>query len=166
MCPQGTACTAGTCACTSGKSLCNGVCVDASSDSQHCGNCATVCSTGMHCSSGACACDGPAVSFASNVAPVLANACTNSGCHAGAQAKASLDLTLGRGYSELVNVTAAQCSDGRKLVAPGASSSSYLLQKLLGVQLCSGTQMPKAGSSLPSADLSLISRWICQGAPP
>jgi hypothetical protein len=39
------------------------------------------------------------------------------------------------------------------------------MQKLMGVTLCSGTQMPKAGSSLPQAQLDAIGAWICSGAP-
>jgi hypothetical protein len=38
------------------------------------------------------------------------------------------------------------------------------MHKLLGTELCSGSQMPKAGQSLPANQLALISDWICQGA--
>jgi hypothetical protein len=38
------------------------------------------------------------------------------------------------------------------------------MDKLLGANLCSGSQMPKAGQSLPAGDLAKISDWICQGA--
>jgi hypothetical protein len=49
-------------------------------------------------------------------------------------------------------------------VQPGDPSGSYLIQKLLGRDLCSGSQMPKAGVTLPSADMAMLSAWICQGA--
>jgi hypothetical protein len=65
----------------------------------------------------------------------------------------------------LVDVTASQCGGKRKLVVPGSPSSSYLMQKLLDVDVCTGTQMPKAGQSLPAAQLDAISSWICAGAP-
>ena len=51
------------------------------------------------------------------------------------------------------------------LVDPGSPSTSYLMQKLLGTDICTGTQMPKAGASLPSGDIDLIAAWICVGAP-
>lgn len=80
------------------------------------------------------------------------------------KAKAGLDLTLAKSYAELVKVQSSQCAAGRLRVKPGAASDSYLMQKLLGVSLCSGTQMPKAGSSLSNADLEAVAAWICQGA--
>jgi hypothetical protein len=63
-----------------------------------------------------------------------------------------------------VNVTASECSDGRKRVLPGNTASSYLVDKLLGVNLCGGTPMPKTGS-IPAGDVTLIEAWICNGAP-
>jgi hypothetical protein len=39
------------------------------------------------------------------------------------------------------------------------------MQKLLNIDTCTGSQMPKAGQSLPKADLEAISSWICSGAP-
>jgi hypothetical protein len=113
----------------------------------------------------ACSCASGPVSFAS-VAPILADNCTNSGCHAGNMPKEGLDLTAAKAYAELVNVRAAQCKDGRVLVPTNGSGRSYLLQKLYGQNMCSGSQMPKAGVSVPSADLALIEAWICNGAPP
>ena len=66
---------------------------------------------------------------------------------------------------QLVGVKTDGCSGQRTLVVPGDASSSYLMQKLLGTDLCSGSQMPKAGQSLASPALAAISTWICQGAP-
>jgi hypothetical protein len=39
------------------------------------------------------------------------------------------------------------------------------LNKLLGVDMCSETAMPKADMRLPQADIDAISAWICAGAP-
>jgi hypothetical protein len=50
-------------------------------------------------------------------------------------------------------------------VSPGATAKSYLMSKLTGVGICSGTQMPKTGSSLPASQIAVISGWICAGAP-
>jgi hypothetical protein len=38
------------------------------------------------------------------------------------------------------------------------------MQKLLNIDLCFGTKMPKADLSLPQTDLDAISDWICSGA--
>jgi hypothetical protein len=76
-----------------------------------------------------------------------------------------LNLSTGKSYASLVNVNASECNDGRKRVAPGSPSTSYLLQKLTGVSLCSGSQMPKAGQGLPAGETQTIVSWICSGAP-
>jgi hypothetical protein len=77
--------------------------------------------------------------------------------------KEGLDLTVGKSYADMVNVNASQCTN-RKLVLPGDPANSYMMQKMLGVSICSGTQMPKAGASIPSNQLQAIANWICQGA--
>jgi hypothetical protein len=64
-----------------------------------------------------------------------------------------------------VGVATNQCSGKRLLVDPGSPSTSYVMQKLLKVDICIGTQMPKAGEFLPSDELALIASWICVGAP-
>jgi hypothetical protein len=114
---------------------------------------------------GSCSCAGSsAVSFKNDIAPLLETACSAAGCHSGAKPKEGLALQASVAYSELVGVAASQCGGTRKLVAPGDPSASYLMQKLLGVDICTGTQMPKAGQTLPKAQLDSIGAWICAGA--
>ncbi len=163
-CPQGTACQGSQCICEGGGSLCGGNCLDVTSDALNCGACGNACAPGQACVSGSCQCSDRVVSFDADVAPLLANNCTNAGCHSGIKAKENLDLTLAKSYAALVSVSAQQCSDGRERVKPGDPSASYLMQKLLGRDMCTGTQMPKAGVTLPSADMAVIGAWICQGA--
>jgi len=164
-CTAGLTCAGGKCGCSSGE-LCGTSCVDAKTDAANCGQCGVACGAGEACVAGACQCSGSgSVSFKNDVAPVLAGACTAAGCHAGMKPKEDLALDATKAYAELVNVTASQCGGKRKLVAPGSPSSSYLLQKLLNVDVCTGTQMPKAGQSLPQKQLDAISSWICSGAP-
>jgi hypothetical protein len=105
------------------------------------------------------------VSFKTDVEPILDAGCTANGCHTGARAKEALTLDAGKAYGELVDVATNQCSGQRKLVVPGSPSTSYLMQKLLNVDICSGTQMPKANTTIPAKDLDTISSWICSGAP-
>lgn len=104
------------------------------------------------------------MSFQNDVQPILTSACTAAGCHSGTKPKENLSLEAGLAYDGLVGVTAAECTGGLKRVSPGDVGQSYLVDKLLGTNLCSGSQMPKAGQSLPAADLAKISDWICQGA--
>lgn len=106
---------------------------------------------------------GPSVSFGSQVQPIFTASCANQGCHTGTRPSAGVSLAAGAAYAALVNV-ASSCS-GRMLVRPAAPAQSYLTDKLYGTNLCNGSQMPKAGSSLPAAQLAVISTWICQGAP-
>jgi hypothetical protein len=107
---------------------------------------------------------GPTVSFSSQVQPIFTASCANAGCHTGTRPAGKLTLASGSSYADLVNVAASSCSC-RLRVKPSAVSQSYLVNKLLGQDLCSGSQMPKAGSSLPSANLAAINGWICEGAP-
>ncbi len=165
VCPSGTSCNNGACECPGGGSACGSSCVDLQADEANCGACGRSCAPGQLCEAGSCACGNASVSFASQVAPVLDAYCTNAGCHVGTRAKEGLDLTPAKAYAELVEVKAAQCNDGRLLVEPGAPEQSYLMQKMLGVSMCSGSQMPKAGVSIPQRDLEALSAWICQGAP-
>lgn len=59
---------------------------------------------------------------------------------------------------------AVECSDQRKRVLPGQPSQSYVIDKLMNVDICFGTQMPKLGA-VPSAQITTIANWICEGAP-
>lgn len=105
---------------------------------------------------------GNAVGFSSQVQPILTESCTGSGCHGGRMPAEGLDLTAGNAYATLVGVTATQCSE-RQRVAPGEPESSYLIDKLLGMELCNGTRMPK-GSPLGQAEIQIIMDWIAAGA--
>jgi hypothetical protein len=165
-CAPGQACAGGKCACANGGELCSGSCVDTKSDAKNCGSCGNACGPAEACVAGACACSaGAAVSFKNDVAPILQSACTAAGCHSGVKPKENLSLEAAKSYAALVNVATSQCSGARKRVVPGSPGSSYLLQKLLGVNPCTGTQMPKAGQTLPQAQLDKISGWVCSGAP-
>jgi hypothetical protein len=163
-CDPGLFCLAGACVGDCGAlAACGGGCVNTETDPQHCGDCDSPCSAGAECSGGSCACAEPAVSFASDLQPIFTSRCTSMGCHGFPMPQEGLDLRVGASFGDLVDVTSSQCGD-RLLVAPGDASSSYLLDKLLGVDLCFGTQMPKDPPTLSPAELDLVSSWICQGA--
>jgi hypothetical protein len=163
-CGQGTTCQAGKCACPGGGEVCGGTCVDTQNDPSNCGSCGNTCAAGQTCSSGACACGSASVSFAAAVQPIFTAKCATNGCHAGAKPQEGLNLTVGKAHAGLVGVTADQCNDGRKRVQPGQPTESYLVDKIMNVDLCFGTRMPKL-SSLPQGDVETIVNWICEGAP-
>jgi hypothetical protein len=164
-CASGLSCTDGECTCPAGQTRCGTTCADVATDPNHCGACDTRCGPGASCVGGTCQCGATVVSFARDVQPIFTASCVAAGCHSGARPKEELSLVAGEAYAELVGVATNQCGGARTLVEPGNGGASYLMQKLLGVDLCSGSQMPKAGQSIPVSELETISNWICQGAP-
>ena len=86
--------------------------------------------------------------------------CAGAGCHGGARPAQGLNLsTAAIAQGELINVTSQQCT-AKKLVAPGDPTQSYLVNKLTGVGMCSGSQMPKGGSALTNTELDTVRTWI------
>ena len=165
-CPGGVPCVDGACSCPDGGTLCGRGCVDLQSDPTNCGSCGNACGAGDACKAGSCGCDvGVMPSFKDDIEPILNGSCTGAACHGGSRPKEDLDLEAGAAYDELVGVATSQCGGKRLLVDPGSPSTSYLMQKLLNTDVCTGTQMPKAGQSLESHELDLIAAWICSGAP-
>jgi hypothetical protein len=78
-----------------------------------------------------------------------------------------MSLADGNAYASLVGVLANECEDGRLRVAPGDPDNSYLMHKLLGMNICDGVQMPSTGGpsgGLESSDIDVVAAWICQGA--
>lgn len=166
VCPGGLPCVGGECRCPeAGQTLCGSACIDVTSDPNHCGGCGTVCGSGDSCVEGTCQCDADdTLSYAGDIEPWLTAACTGTGCHSGRRPQEGLSFEVGQSYAQLVGVASSQCKD-RLRVAPGSPSTSYLMNKLLGVDLCFGTQMPKADQQLPEEQLAAIASWICAGAP-
>jgi hypothetical protein len=114
---------------------------------------------------GTCISCGAPVSLSAQVQPIFTSTCATAGCHTGAHPQAGLTLGAGQSWSNLVNVRSG-CSDGRLRVTAGETAHSYLINKLTGVGMCSGTRMP-GGSAAPlnNAQMAAIRGWICEGAP-
>jgi hypothetical protein len=157
----GVSCGTGTC--QSSVCMCPGG-GDTQTDPNNCGSCGHACSPGQACENGVCACGTASVSFSAAVQPIFTANCATMGCHTGVMPAEGLHLGAGKSYAKLVNVTATECTDGRKRVLPGSPDQSYLMDKLQGIDLCFGTKMPKTGS-VSSTDLETIANWICEGAP-
>lgn len=59
-----------------------------------------------------------------------------------------------------------ECTSPVRLrVAPNSPDTSYLIDKLLGVNMCQGNEMPKIGTYLPNTQIDLLRAWIAAGAP-
>jgi hypothetical protein len=139
-------------------------CGDMQTDPQNCGMCGHHCAPGQTCAAGVCTCGMSSVAYA-DVQTILEQRCATYGCHSGALPKEGLDLSPGTMFDETVNVAANQCGTPRMLVLPGKPDQSYLINKLLGVDMCGpfAKRMPPA-AALPMTDIQTISDWICGGA--
>jgi hypothetical protein len=134
-------------------------------DPLNCGTCDNRCAPGQTCEEGVCTCGAPvAVSFATDVQPILTASCAKIGCHTGVLPDAGLDLTAGAAYAEIVGKDATQCSDTRLIVDPGKPDVSYIIDKVTAHGICGGKKkMPPLGT-LSADKIQLISDWICGGA--
>lgn len=164
---DGQVCVSGSCqGCEGTDSACGGACVNTDTDSRHCGSCDNACGGGEGCVDGQCQCvASTAVSFATEVAPILEGGCADMGCHGGRRPQEGLSLLAADAYAALVGVNSVQCTPSMLLVDPGNSSGSYLMNKLLGQDMCSGTIMPKGAGELSAEEKDIIGQWICAGAP-
>jgi hypothetical protein len=107
---------------------------------------------------------GAAASFSAQIQPIFSASCTSAGCHRRpGMVAADLDLGAGNAHAALVGVSSTQCDPTRLLVDPGDPDASYLIDKILGVDLGFGTRMPKMGSLTP-AEIQLITDWVAEGA--
>lgn len=158
------ACSGGSCveSCPSPEENCAGACVDTSSNASHCGDCATACDPGKVCVASECSC-GPDASFATDIQPIFTANCAKAGCHLGPAPQQGLNLSEGNAYANLVGVATTECNNRTRVVA-GDVSQSYIYNKITGVDLCTGSRMPKGQDPLPAEDIDAIRRWICNGA--
>jgi hypothetical protein len=71
-----------------------------------------------------------------------------------------------RAYAFLVNQESVECDDSRPLVMPGDIEHSYVVDKMLGRNLCAGHPMPRGlGNRLSPEEVRTVTDWICEGAP-
>ena len=98
---------------------------------------------------GGCTVMNPNVRFRSDVLPVFGG-CSGEICHAPWS------------YETTVGAMSTECCDKRKLVDPGRPATSYLLQKIEGIDLCGNSS--KMGDVTPDISRN-IQDWICLGAP-
>ena len=102
------------------------------------------------------------ISFNKNIKPVLATNCAQSNCHAGPDPWMDLNLSGRESYDNLVNSASKEVSR-LKLILPFKPDSSYVVQKIKGLQ-SKGARMPYKKELLSIEEISLIEEWIKQGA--
>jgi hypothetical protein len=116
----------------------------------------------------------PAVSLQGLLDNVLRPRCASAGCHGGGsseQAARGLDFSLSAAEVRRYLIATQEQSSHRSLllVEPGAPERSALLRKILmrtGFTGSAGEPMPpRLFSPLPPEAISLLERWIWQGAP-
>lgn len=105
------------------------------------------------------------LSYAEDVAPLVARNCTTSTCHDGPEATTGLDLRPEVALDQLVDVPSAQVPSWVRVV-PGEPDASYLMAKLRGDAGAVGGEaslMPP-GFGLASGDIAVFEAWIADGA--
>jgi hypothetical protein len=100
----------------------------------------------------------PAVELARDVVPILASGCGGEYCHGRTM------MTARDAYASLVGQPSAQC-DERTLIAPGDPDHSYVMDKILGRNLCAGYTMPRGMWHLTEDEIRTLRDWIAEGAP-
>lgn len=121
------------------------------------------CTSGTTTSEDTSTTDVSGVSFSRDIQPIFNTNCVV--CHQSVAANGDLNLEVGSAYDNLVNVESTQSL--LRLVTPGDSDGSYLLNKLRGTQWevgGSGLRMPYGAPPLQQSQINLIQRWIEQGA--
>ena len=129
-------------------------------------------SSGSSCSSGQVDCNGICIdaiepTLASIQTQIFDRSCAASSCHDADLPAAMLDLSnaVDSGMN-LVEINSVQIPSKLR-VAPNDSSASYLMNKILGVDIAAGTdRMPQndAGIVLCDPQIDAIRQWIENGA--
>lgn len=116
-------------------------------------------------------CEGAPVDSFAAIQTVIFNGkgCSSGGCHSGNSPAGGMNLTDGRSFSSIINVT-ARSGGGLKRILPGNANSSYLYRKVSaktnpGSFTISGSPMPRVGTALSNNQLAALETWISNGAP-
>jgi len=89
---------------------------------------------------------------------IFNQSCAFSGCHISGSINPNLSANS---YSNIVN---KQSSKGMNYIEPNDPDNSYLLQKVLGSSVISGSRMPLNSSSISQEKIDALIEWINNGA--
>ena len=91
---------------------------------------------------------------------VFSKSCAFSSCHSSAaSASAGLKLHDEDALLDMIDKTSVQDPD-KKLIVPGDPSSSYLIDKMRGMNLSAGTDSMPPGSTLCESKIAIVEAWI------
>jgi len=91
---------------------------------------------------------------------IFAKSCAFSACHSSAaSASAGLQLHDEASLLALINKPAAQDSN-QMLIVAGDPSKSYLIHKMRGENMASGTESMPPGTTLCESKIQLVENWI------
>jgi len=127
-------------------------------------------SSGGECDAGQVLCDGVCIdaiepTLASIQTDVFNVSCAASACHDASLPQSGLDLSsLSASEAGLIDVASVQVPSLDR-VEPGDSSASYLMNKLLGVDIQPPFLQMPIGGMLCDAKIDVIEQWIDDGAP-
>ncbi len=99
-------------------------------------------------------------SYSKDIQPVFDISCATSGCHVNGHST-ELDLSRGKSYMEIVNVTSIDFAP-LKLINPNNPDSSVIYLKIIG-DSSTGSLMPPGGT-LKDENINSIRIWIENGA--
>jgi hypothetical protein len=105
--------------------------------------------------------DAAVTSFANDVTPLFTSCGAGEFCHASNGDAGAFP------YDQLVNynVDREMCSGAGVRVFPSDLHKSYLINKLIGLGMCTGTdQMPMTGDPFTLDQVQTVANWICEGA--
>ena len=108
---------------------------------------------------------GSPLSYATDIEPIFTKECGD--CHSADNPKKGLDLSQGHGFAALLD-RPSQMEPPAVLVKAGDQAGSYLWAKLSHSQ-AKGKGMPRTMFSdrkLGEAELTIVGRWIGEGAKP
>ncbi len=105
--------------------------------------------------------DNSSATFSTIQKEIFNVSCAVSGCHAGANAAAGMDLSSGNAFNNLVNIPSTSNSNFVR-VQPGNSANSFLVKRLRNIGESSGV-MPPSGKLSENA-IQLVETWINNGA--
>ena len=100
--------------------------------------------------------------FSRDIQPILTKNCATEECHIAPKPAKKMDLSEGKAYMSMVNVTSREMPK-LKIVAPGNLELSYLYDKLTGNHN-EGDRMAAGKRALPKTQIELIKKWILAGA--
>lgn len=101
--------------------------------------------------------------FTSIQTSILTPSCAVSGCHGASGPQEGMNLSAGSAYSMLVGVASSQVP-ARMRVKAGAPDESYIINKLEGTNMKSGSSRMPQGGTLTAAQIKTIRDWITAGA--